>query len=91
MEYGTQPDTHLMTDAWTSFAAIGESFAAHHTARHSDRAYVRGIVHVNSAEGFNSRVRRTIAGVFHHISPRMLICISTKSGFGGRNVLLIDK
>jgi hypothetical protein len=25
--------------------------------------------HANSAEGFNDRVRRTIAGVFHHISP----------------------
>jgi hypothetical protein len=27
-------------------------------------------VHANSAEGFNDRVRRTIVGVFHHISPR---------------------
>jgi hypothetical protein len=33
-------------------------------------SYVRGAVHANSAEGFNDRVRRTIAGVFfHHISP----------------------
>ena len=30
----------------------------------------RGRVHANSAEGFNLRVRRTVAGVFHHISPR---------------------
>ena len=27
-------------------------------------------VDVNSVEGFDSRVRRTIAGVFHHISPQ---------------------
>lgn len=38
--------------------------------KHSSREYVRDAVHVNSVEGFNSRVRRTIAGVFHHISPQ---------------------
>jgi hypothetical protein len=27
------------------------------------------MVHVNSAEGFSDRVRRTVVGVFHHISP----------------------
>jgi len=35
--------------------------------KHSSREYA---VHVNSVEGFNARVRRTIAGVFHHISPQ---------------------
>jgi transposase-like protein len=64
------PDTHLMSDAWSTFVALGDNFAAHDTVLHSDREYVRGIVHVNSAEGFNDRVRRTVAGVFHHISPR---------------------
>jgi len=60
---------HLMSDEWKSFVSVGQAFAAHNTARHSDREYVRGSVHANSAEGFNDRVRRTIAGVFHHISP----------------------
>jgi hypothetical protein len=50
--------------------AIGESFARHETVNHSNREYVRDAVHVNSAEGFNSRIRRTVAGVFHHISPQ---------------------
>lgn len=49
--------------------AIGESFTAHETVDHSSREYVRDAVHVNSVEGFNARVRRTIAGVFPHISP----------------------
>ena len=38
--------------------------------RPSSGKYVREAVHVNSVEGLNSRVRRTIAGVFHHISPQ---------------------
>ncbi|MBK8176650.1 MAG: transposase [Rhodospirillales bacterium] len=61
--------THLMSDAWSTFAAVGQSFAAHDTVQHAKREYARGTVHANSVEGFNSRVRRTVAGVFHHISP----------------------
>ena len=60
---------HLMSDEWKSFLSIGEAFAAHDTVRHSEREYARGPVHANSAEGFNGRVHRVIAGVFHHISP----------------------
>jgi hypothetical protein len=60
---------HLMSDEWKSFVSVGEAFAVHDTVRHSDREYARGFVHANSVEGFNDRVRRTVAGVFHHISP----------------------
>jgi hypothetical protein len=63
-------DTHLMSDEAKAFIAIGESFAGHKTVKHASGEYARGSVHVNSTEGFNSRVRRTIAGVFHHISPQ---------------------
>lgn len=59
-----------MSDEWKAFMAIGESFAKHETVKHSSGEYVRDSVHVNSVEGFNSRVRRTIAGVFHHISAQ---------------------
>jgi hypothetical protein len=64
------PSAHLMSDEWKSFSSIGEAFAAHDTVPHRDREYARGTAHANSAEGFNDRVRRTVAGVFHHISPR---------------------
>ena len=58
-----------MSDEAKAFVAIGTSFAEYDTVKHSSGQYVRENVHVNSTEGFNSRVRRTIAGVFHHISP----------------------
>jgi transposase-like protein len=64
------PDARLMSDGAKAFMAIGESFADHETVRHSSGEYVRDAAHVNSVEGFNSRIRRTIAGVFHHISPQ---------------------
>jgi transposase-like protein len=70
METQIEPHAHLMSDEAKAFIAIGESFAKHETVKHSSHEYVRDTVHVNSVEGFNSRVRRTIAGVFHHISPQ---------------------
>jgi hypothetical protein len=72
---------HLMSDEWKSFLSIGEAFAAHDTVRHSDREYVRGLVHANSAEGFNDRVRRAVAGVFHHISPQHADLYFNEVGF----------
>jgi transposase-like protein len=63
------PGAHLMSDEWKAFVAVGQNFAAHETVQHGRREYVRGRVHANSVEGFNLRVQRTVAGVFHHISP----------------------
>ena len=72
---------HLMSDEWKSFVSVGEAFAAHDTVRHSEREYARGFVHANSAESFNDRVRRTIAGVFHHISPEHADLYFNEVGF----------
>ncbi len=70
-----------MSDEAKAFMAIGESFAAHETVNHSSREYVRDTAHVNSVEGFNARVRRTIAGVFHHISPELAALYFHEIGF----------
>jgi len=72
---------HLMSDGWTAFAAIGSNFAAHDSVHHSQQEYVRGVVHINSVEGFNDRVRRTVARVFHHISPRHADLYLAEIGF----------
>lgn len=72
---------HLMSDEWKAFMSIGQAFAAHDTVRHSDREYARGLVHANSVEGFNNRARRTVAGVFHHISARHADLYFNEVGF----------
>ena len=69
LEKEVDATAHLMSDEWKAFVAVGQSFAAHETVQHGRREYVRGRVHANSVEGFNLRVQRTVAGVFHHISP----------------------
>nr|WP_245424657.1 MULTISPECIES: transposase [Rhizobium] len=65
---GIEPHACLM--GGEAFMAIGKSFATHENVKHSSREFVRDAAHVNSVGGFKSRVRRTIAGVFHHISPQ---------------------
>ncbi len=82
---------HLMSDEAKAFVAIGESFAVHETVNHSSREYVRDAAHVNSAEGFNARVRRTIAGVFHHISPELADLYFHEIGFRCPSALLPAK
>jgi hypothetical protein len=62
------PDAHLMSDEWKAFVSLGSAFAAHDTVHHKAREYARGPVHINSAEGFNDRVRRTKAGGINLIS-----------------------
>lgn len=69
LSMSVDPNSHLMSDSWQGFVSIGTAFSAHDTVNHSKREYARGPVHTNSAEGYNDRVRRTISGVFHHISP----------------------
>ncbi|GLR23534.1 hypothetical protein GCM10007920_33250 [Ciceribacter naphthalenivorans] len=81
IEAQIDPDARLMSDEAKAFMAIGESFADHETVNHSSREYVRDAVHVNSVEGFNSRIRRTIAGVFHHISPQHVDLYFHEMGF----------
>lgn len=63
-----EPSAHLMSDTHGSLGKAGTGYVAHDTVSHSDKEFVRGIVHSNSAEALNDRVRRTVAGVFHFIS-----------------------
>ncbi|MBQ0819465.1 IS1595 family transposase [Microvirga sp. HBU67558] len=75
------PKAHLMSDEWKAFVSIGTAFAAHDTVHHKAREYARGPVHINSAEGFNDRVRCTVSGVFHHIGPHHADLYFNEIGF----------
>ena len=70
-----------MGDECKAFVSVGGAFAAHDTVRYKAREYARSPVHINSAEGFNDRVRRTVPGVFHHISPHLADLYFNEIGF----------
>jgi hypothetical protein len=75
------PSAHMMSDEPEAFVSIGTGFAARDTVRDKAREYARSPVHINSAEGFNDRIRRTVSGVFHHISPHLADLYFNEMGF----------
>ncbi len=66
------PSATLMTDQNTVYALPGREFASHQTVDHQRDEYVRGPVHVNTAEGYFSQLKRSIDGTHHHVSRRHL-------------------
>ncbi len=65
------PSARIMTDAFKSYAGLGNEYAEHFTVNHLDE-YVRGEVHTNTAENFFSILKRGIDGVYHHVSEAHL-------------------
>jgi transposase-like protein len=66
------PTARVMTDMEGSYRGIGREFASHEAVNHGAREYVRGDVTTNTVEGFFSRVKRGINGVYHAVSKQHL-------------------
>ena len=62
----------VMTDDFSSYSGLDRDFTKHEVIRHSDKEYVRGDVHTNTAEGHFSLLKRGVHGVFHHASKHHL-------------------
>lgn len=67
---------NLMTDDFTTYAALGKDFASHDVINHSGRSYSRydggKWISTNTVEGFFSIIKRGVYGSFHHISRQHL-------------------
>jgi len=63
---------HLMTDELRAYKAIGKSFASHQSVSHSQKEYVRGNVHNNTAESSFNILKRGLIGTFHAVSEKHL-------------------
>jgi len=58
----------MMTDEFIPYRTIARRTGRkHETVNHSDKEYVRGTAHTNTAEGFFSLLKRGITGVYHHV------------------------
>lgn len=62
----------VMTDKERSYIGIDAEFASHETVDHGRLEYARGDVTTNGIEGFFSRVKRGIMGVYHNVSKEHL-------------------
>lgn len=72
----------IMTDDSPAYHGIGFSFAGgHQTVTHSKGEYVRGEVHINTAESFFALLKRGVHGTFHHVSKLHLHRYADEFGF----------
>jgi len=69
-------ESRLHTDESNLYPAIGETFNAHKTVKHSIEEYVRyedgEAIHTNSAEGYFSIFKRGMRGVYQHCKEKHL-------------------
>jgi transposase-like protein len=66
------PASILMTDESNIYRQVGRRFAGHGTVNHGDKEYVRGLAHVNTAEGFFALFKRGMKGIYQHCGERHL-------------------
>ncbi len=64
--------TTISTDELSSYAKIARFGYEHGTVNHSADQWVDGIHHVNTAEGFWSRLKNSIKGTHVHVSSKHL-------------------
>lgn len=62
----------LVTDESRLYPAIGATFAAHETVKHSAGEYVRGDIHSNTIESYFSVFKRGMKGVYQHCAEKHL-------------------
>lgn len=78
INFAVNPHARIVTDELALYTHAAAGFAGgHRSVNHGRDEYVRvdpdGFkVHTNTAEGFNSLLKRGIVGIYHSVSPRHL-------------------
>ena len=66
------PGSTVHTDELRSYLALERAGFTHESVNHGIGEYVRGGCHVNSVEGFWSRLKNSIRGTHVHVSGKHL-------------------
>lgn len=62
----------IVTDSFIAYKGLNKEFAGHEVINHIIDEYVRGVWHTNTIEGYWSFLKRSIYGIYHHVSPKHL-------------------
>lgn len=82
-------DADLITDNSNNYHGLKDEFKSHEAVNHSEQEYVRNkTIHTNSIEGAFSMLKRSIIGVYHHITPKHLsrYCDETSWRYNTRKI-----
>jgi len=66
------PEANIMTDESPVYVGPARIFDSHETVNQGAKEYSRDGVHINTAEGFFSQVKRSTDGTHHHVSRKHL-------------------
>jgi transposase-like protein len=64
--------TMIVTDDFNQYSGIADNNTKHETVSHTQKEWVRGIVHTNGLEGVWSLFKRSIVGSYHQVSVKHL-------------------
>ena len=66
------PRARIMSDEFSVYDRVGREFLTHDKVHHRSKEYVRGEVHVNTAESSFALLKRGIHGIYHNVSREYL-------------------
>ena len=72
VEENVSREARLFTDESRLYGDASKKVAEHETVKHSEGEYVRGEVHINSAEGYFGIFKRGMRGIYQHCSEKHL-------------------
>lgn len=79
----------LITDSSANYEGLSKQYLSHEVVNHSNQEYVRpNGIHTNSIEGAFSLLKRSIIGIYHHVTPKHLsrYCDETAFRYNTRKV-----
>lgn len=62
----------IVTDSFNAYTGLENQYIGHVTVNHSAHEYKNGIYHTNTVEGFFSILKRSVIGIYHHLSAKHL-------------------
>lgn len=80
---------NLITDSSSNYEGLSKQYLSHEVVNHSEQEYVRpNGIHTNSIEGAFSLLKRSIIGIYHHVTPKHLgrYCDETAFRYNTRKV-----
>ena len=75
-------EANLITDSSANYEGLSKQYLSHEIVNHSSEEYVRpNNVHTNSIEGAFSLLKRSIIGIYHHVTPKHLARYCDETAF----------
>lgn len=73
--------TMVVTDELQQYKALPKEGYKHNFVRHGVRQYIKGNAHTNTIEGVWGLFKRSIIGIYHHVSSKHLQRYTTETSF----------